>query len=109
MYNISRQDYLELYLLYLFSMHNGKKKKKKKKKNPKWTKDDLAKALEDVMEWCPKEKNSRTKYGIPWGTFCDKLPGRRKMEGHSKTLALGKQKMNCWQWLGTFQTKKEEK
>ncbi|GFN87639.1 tigger transposable element-derived protein 6-like protein [Plakobranchus ocellatus] len=57
----------------------------KNQHNPKWTKEHLSAAIEEVKNGAPKRKTAE-KYGIPWGTFCDKLSGRRKMEEQSKIV-----------------------
>ncbi|KAK3748521.1 hypothetical protein RRG08_008682 [Elysia crispata] len=57
----------------------------KNQHNPKWTIEQLNAAIEDVKNGAPKRKTAE-KYGIPWGTFSDKLSGRRKMEEQSKTV-----------------------
>ncbi|RUS88142.1 hypothetical protein EGW08_004104 [Elysia chlorotica] len=57
----------------------------KNQHNPKWSKEQLASALEEVGNGAPKRKTAE-KYGIPWGTFSDKLSGRRKLEEKPKTV-----------------------
>ncbi|RUS76597.1 hypothetical protein EGW08_015639 [Elysia chlorotica] len=75
------------------SMENGEKSRitrkhlgmAKNQHNPKWSKEQLASALEEVCNGAPKRKTAE-KYGIPWGTFSDKLSGRRKLEEKPKTV-----------------------
>ena len=45
---------------------------------PQWTTADLRAALADVEAGVPKSHAAK-KYNIPWGTFCDKISGRRSL------------------------------
>ncbi|GFO27406.1 tigger transposable element-derived protein 6-like protein [Plakobranchus ocellatus] len=56
----------------------------KNQHHPKWTKDQLAVAFEEVKNRAPKRQTAK-KYGIPWGTINDKLLGRRQLQDKPKT------------------------
>ena len=57
----------------------------KNQHHPKWTKEHLCAAIEGVKNGAQKRKTAE-KYGIPWGTFTDKLSGRRKMGEQPRTV-----------------------
>ncbi|GFO19616.1 LOW QUALITY PROTEIN: tigger transposable element-derived protein 6-like protein [Plakobranchus ocellatus] len=57
----------------------------KNQHHPKWTKDQLALAIEEVKNGAAKRRTAE-KYGIPWGTFSDKLSGRRQLQDKPKTV-----------------------
>ena len=57
----------------------------KNQHHPKWTKEHLSAAIDEVKNGAQKRKTAE-KYGILWGTFSDKLLGRRKMEEQPRTV-----------------------
>ncbi|GFO31343.1 Augmin subunit 2-like [Plakobranchus ocellatus] len=66
-------EYIKIHVRY------HRKMSAKNQHNSKWTKEHLSAAIEEVKSGAPKRKTAE-KYGILWGTFCDKLSGGRKME-----------------------------
>ena len=57
------------------------------KAKPKWTQQQLEDALEAVNNGMVKRKAAE-QFGIPWSTFCDKLSGRRKIDGNAPLTYL---------------------
>ena len=57
----------------------------KRSKTPKWTQEALLEALKAVDNGMQKRKAAEA-YGIPWGTFINKITGRRGINSaHERT------------------------
>ena len=56
------------------------------KKAPTWTPDDLQNTLRAVSEEGMSRRKAAETFGIPWGTFSDKLSGQRSSEVKMTTV-----------------------
>ncbi|XP_005105548.1 uncharacterized protein LOC101864008 isoform X1 [Aplysia californica] len=65
---------------------------------PKWREEDLRLAMDAVANGMKKSQAAKM-YGIPWGTFSDKLSGRRKIVPSHKTVLTPEEEKEVVEWL----------